>query len=416
MATPPAVTTVRVNMEQLALEQARQDELDARNGVEDGLDAGGEGDDTGGVTEPVAEDLIPPAKPIPRSPADEARNAIAARFKRTDEVPFNGDMTDPEMIYGAVGRKQALEPDEDASIVGEVLEPEPEPEPDAAPQMITRKVRGKDVTKSLDDWLADATKVTAADSYLEESRKLLEFAEKEARAKRARQHPDGQEGTQDDGQDIDPQDQPDTTGDDLSELVEQIQFGDPKEAAKRLKGAIRKEASSIAGEEHLSRLFDNDLAKSQQALKAFKKANPDLAADEIAAVVIERSMYAAYREDICKLEVDEAKIPTDPVALANWHRFYRINGYDMRSTPALLEAAKAKVIAYRGAATPKPAPRKEAPRVNVNVDRTERRMAIPNQPTRAAVPRRDPAPQAPARTPGSDVVAEMRRARGQLTG
>src|ERR1035437_8081484 len=40
------------------------------------------------------------------------------------------------------------------------------------PQLITRKVNGKDVTRSLDDWLAVASKVEAADQFLAEASRL----------------------------------------------------------------------------------------------------------------------------------------------------------------------------------------------------------------------------------------------------
>ena len=46
------------------------------------------------------------------------------------------------------------------------------PEPEAAPRMITRKVNGRDVTRSEDDWFAIASKVEAADTYLEEAARL----------------------------------------------------------------------------------------------------------------------------------------------------------------------------------------------------------------------------------------------------
>lgn len=414
MATPPAVTTVRVTPEMLDAEAARQAELDAGNGIEDALDTGtGEGDAP--AREPTVEDLVPRGKPIQRSPADDARLAIAARFKRGNEVPFNGDLTDPEMIYGEAGRQPSLEPEPDPSIVGEVLEPEPEPV--AQPATRKLKIRGQDVELTDDQILEAARKTLAADTYLEDARKLLEEAKtiKAERAGRDPQPPEGRTDTQDDGLDSD--DQQNRTrppAPDFKSVVEKIQYGDPEEAARDLETIVSDRVGKGVSEGHLTRLFDNDLAKSQQALKAFKVANPDLAADEIAQVVIERSMYAGYKEDIQKIGIDEAQIPTDPVALANWHRFYRINGYEVRSTADLLAKAKEKVVGWRGAAAPKPAARPAAPRVAVNVDRTERRMAIPNQPTRAAVPRRDVQP-APQKTPGSDVVAEMRRARGQIT-
>ena len=49
---------------------------------------------------------------------------------------------------------------------------DPEPEPDLTPQMITRKVNGKMVTKSLEEWLVAASKVEAADEYLQDAARI----------------------------------------------------------------------------------------------------------------------------------------------------------------------------------------------------------------------------------------------------
>lgn len=56
--------------------------------------------------------------------------------------------------------------------------PEPTPEPEGADtaQMITRKVNGKMVTKSLEEWLVDASKVNAADEYLQDAARLRKQA------------------------------------------------------------------------------------------------------------------------------------------------------------------------------------------------------------------------------------------------
>jgi hypothetical protein len=407
--------------ESLAADQARLDNIEAANGtqedaIETGQDAGGE------APEPALARDGYERKVINRSPQDDVRSAIAARFTRGEDRPFDGDMTNPENLYGDVAKQPALEPDPEESLVGEVIEEQDaaaDADPVPQPRMITRKVRGQDVTLSEDEWLERAMKVTAADSYLEESRKLLEEAEKikAERAGRDRQHPDGQSSTQDDGPDVhasvDPSQRPEN---DLDAVVEQIQYGDPKEAAKLLKDTITKVAAKAATEDHVQRLFNNDLKKSQDALKSFRDANPDLDNDRIAAKVIEESMYDIYREELIKLGLDEGSLPKTNAELANWHRYQRIHGFAVSDTPKLLNEAKARLDKWRGRSSepPKPtAPTKPAARVEVNVDRSARRAAIPNQPTRASLPR--PAATPPAKTSGSDVVAEMRRARGQIT-
>lgn len=409
------MTSFTEEMENALLEQ--QNERDAGRGVEDQPVVAGAGD-------PAEQGRVEPEpgerKVIQGSPQDQKRAAIAARFNpNADTAPFDGNLSSPENLYGTAAQEK-LDPEptgEGDALLGDVQQPVVQPQP----QMITRMVRGKEVTRSVDDWLALATKVDAADSYLEEGRSLLEDAKKfkAERTGRDPQHPEGQSRTQDDGLDpsrtTDPQ-----HPEDLESLVEQLQFGDKKEAARLLAEAIQRESGKIAtkvsDEGHQTRLFNNDLARSQKALADFKAANPDLEADEAASRVIETYMYGLYREDIVKLGVvEESQIPTDPRTLANWHRFYKVNGHDVRSTPDLLNKAKEKFVAWRGGSpNPQPQPRREqpAPRVQVNVDRDARRQAIPLQPSRAVAPRRD-AVVIPKVTSDSDVVKNMRRARGQ---
>lgn len=419
----PPITSIPVDGDMLATEQQRQDEIDARHGIEDNL-TDGSGDRQlapggDGGTQPDE----PQTRTIQRSPSDEARERIAARFKRDDSIPFNGDMTDPGNLYGSVAQPD-LQPDAGGSIVGGDTDGAAAdgttPDPKDAPRMITRIVRGKEVTKSEDEWLELAMKVDAADSYLEESRRLLEDA-KQIRAERTgrdSQHPEDRTSTQDDELGTDGTETTHRPASDFKSVVEEIQFGDPAKAAADLEKLVDQRADKRATEGHLSRLMSNDLARSQQALKDFTDANPELAGDELAAMAIERSMYKLYREDIKALNlVDEAQIPTDSQTLANWHRFYRVQGYAVRNTPDLLSKAKESFVAWRGGTPtpqPKPAPGKEAPRVQVNVNRDDRRANIPNNPSRAAAPRRDaPAVQ---KTNPSSVIAGMRKARGQLVG
>jgi len=139
--------------------------------------------------------------------------------------------------------------------------------------------------------------------------------------------------------------------------------------------------------------------------------------DKTAAQIIEANMYEIYREELLSLGLDEAKLPKTNAELANWHRLQRVHGFAVSDTPKLLNEAKTRLEKWRGTSiAPKPAApaAKPAPRLEVNVNRTERRAAIPNQPNRASLPP-PRAAAAPQKTTGSDVVNDMRRARGQVT-
>ncbi len=352
-------------------------------------------------------------EPIQMSPQDAKRQAMADRFKRPDveERPFDGDMTKAENLYGDVANEE-LQVDPNLPEPGV---PADRKEPAAQPRMLTRIVRGKEVTKSEDEWLDLAMKVDAADSYLAESQQLLKDA-KEIRQQRAGQdpqRPEGQTSEQDDRTDEDDRQTSRRPGIDLKGVVEKIQFGDPEEAAAELAKAIDAVATKQVNEGHVARLVSNDLARAKLDLKAFSDANPDLASDPLASNLIENLVYSVYREEIKALGVDEAQIPKDPKALADWHRLYRVHGHTVSKTADVLQKAKVKFDEWRGVKSePKPAPRKGEARVEVNVDRTERRMAIPVQPSRAVAPRRD-APVVKQEDSRKSAVQEMRRARGQ---
>lgn len=368
-------------------------------------------------------------EPIQHSPQDDIRSQIAARFRRAepeDERPFNGDTNDPENIYGIHARQdEELSDDElDAEAAGResrTLPPKPaEPEgvePGSAERMITRIVRGKKVTLSEQEWLDRASQVTAAESYLAEAREILQGA-KQLRGRPApdRQHPDDDTGTYQEQEPPEPEGEVQHPELSTKTVINKLLYSDPDEAAADLERLIDERAGKKASEGQLQRAYDQDLARSQAALKAFSDANKDLANDEYAAMAIERGMYHLYEEDILALGITKEQLPRTTNELANWHRFYRMNGYEVRSTKELLETSRDKFLQWRGGGrreseTPQPS-RRPNPNVQVNVRRDERRMAIPNQPTRAAVPRRDA--QVPTRKSGSDVVADMRRQRGQV--
>lgn len=395
-------------------EQNRNDNALASQGVEDFLQP-----DSGSRPDPVTERVQPePGKRevVKNSPSDDIRSQIASRFKRNNEVPFDGDMTNPENLYGEFARQPEADVGEGDDLVGEAIRPAaPAPEK----KTYTIKVRGQNVTLAEDEVLERASKVEAADSYLAESRQLLEDAKqiKAERAGRDRQHPDGQSSTQDDGSETDDQGNPTRhPAPNFKSVVEKIQFGDPEEAAKDLEQIVESAATKSANEGHLARLFNNDLAKSQKALEKFRAENKDLDGNPVTEAAMKTIMYGLYEQELVNLGYDKAQIPKDPTTLANWHRFERVHGREVSSTESLLTKARGEFDKWRGspkpAADPQPA-RREAPRVEVNVNRTERRAAIPTQPTRSVAPVPD-AIRNPPKTTGSDIVAQMRRARGQV--
>jgi hypothetical protein len=389
--------------------------------VSDINDSAGEGNEGGShqqVERDEPRDDNGRPKPIHMSPADQARLDMAKRFRRQgaeEDVPFNGNLNDPEMLYGKSGR-EALEPEPDEP---DILVPQAKtvmPKETNAPKR-TLTVRGRQVEMTDDEILAAAQKTLAGDSYLDEARSLLEEAKqiKAERAGRAPQHPEGEHNnsTQYDRQDVDPQSR--QHPDELEEAIEQIQFGDPKEAAAKIRKVMKTVSEQEADEGQMRRLVKNDIARSQAVVKAFSEKNPTIANDQVAAQALEQFVYQITREEIEKLgDVDASKIPQNSAELANWHRFYRINGRAVSTPDALLESAKGRYEKWKGVSGQTPSPAAQAkPRVVVNVDRDQRRAAIPNQPTRSMSPTPDALTRQPQGKSRSDVIMAMRKQRGQ---
>jgi hypothetical protein len=367
-----------------------------------------------------ADELRARNKPVYMSPADEARANIAKRFKRDEEgnVPYNGNPNDPEMRYGKFGRDEP--------------EPEPEPEPQSQPEareqqppaddkIHTIKVRGKDVRLTTAELLERASKVEAADSYLEESRDLLEQA-RSARKNNAERtgedshRPESRTSTQDDGLDRDLATEDGQHPDPLEQAIEEIQFGDPKEAASKLRKVIATASDETADQRQMTRLIQKDALSSQTAVKAFVDRNPEFN-DPRTERWMRDELFQLQREEIIKLGVVDAdKVPTDSKTIADWHQFYRVNGANVSDQGKMLETAKSRFEAWRGPKQAVREQRREAPRVEVNVDRNARRAAIPNQPSRPSAPIPDAVQPKPQGSNRSNVVANMRRARGQLVG
>lgn len=387
---------------------------------------GADGGDGGERREPRQPQQDEPRQPRERamSPGDRARMEMANRFRRPaeEEQPFSGDINDPEVVYGESAR-QMLQPEPaDGDMLGTGADDgEPEPQRQPEPKTFRLKINGQEVELTEAQVLERAQKVSAADSYLDEAKTLLKEAKQ---IKRTRGGADV-DADQIDNENHDEPEEPTSQRRDqnpdqrLQEAVEKIQFGDREEAAKVLGEVIDEVADRKTDERQLKRLIDNDFAKSQQSLKAFTDANSELAQNEIFAAGMEATMYRLYREEIEKLGVVEAsQIPTDNKTLANWHRYYRVHGADVSNTDALLTTAKNRVLQHFKAPAD-PAQRKDTPRassrVAVNVDRTERRASIPNNPSRSVAPRSDSQvrQQQPQPQSRSSAIADMRRARGQ---
>lgn len=376
---------------------------------------------------PPSGDAPQPREEIkPEIVQEDGRAAIAARFKklRSDKEPgvdTTGDFIHPSQTYGQV----AVEPEPEAP---------KEPQGDAPPAKITLKVRGEqrevdrdealrlarvvvgndeDVSSLSNEQITRLAQIGAAgQSYLDDTKQVLETTR--TRVQVSRQHPDAPESAPTANQQDEPDDRqhPD---DPIEALVNDLQFGDPKEAGPKLRTTIAEIAADAVKQATVTDRVQQDVANDMRAHDEFVKKYADLASDPIATSVIRDQLMNGYREDLRKIGVPEENIPSDPTALANHHRHYKLQGQPVRQVAQLLNHAAETYQNWRGGT-----PRTEAtpqspsePRVEVNLNRDDRRRAIPQQPTRANVQPQMTAPQQQGPRSRHDAVKEAQRARGQ---
>jgi hypothetical protein len=336
---------------------------------------------------PVDDNPRPAEPPKPEMLEQDPRAAIAARFKKLREdkeppVETTGDFVDPSQVYGQAGKTEEDPP-----------APPPAAEtPPAQPTKRKLKVNGQEREYTDEEVTALAQKAAAADDYLEQAKSRLSEAKQVLETTRvhvSRQNPADEPAPTatetDDG----------TTGqqnpaDPLKEAIEQIQYGDPDKAKEVLGKTIAEVAAAAVKQVSWEDRVQSDVAADLQAHDDFVKKNEDLAKDPRAAKLIRAELLDGYAEDLRKIGVPDDKIPTDATQLANLHRGHKLRGAQVRSVAKLLEDAGSSVreFAKIGAprqetATQKPNPNPE--RVQVNLNRDDRRRAIPQQPQRANV-------------------------------
>jgi hypothetical protein len=212
---------------------------------------------------------------------------------------------------------------------------------------------------------------------------------------------------------------------DLAKLIESLQFGDPAEAAALLQDTIDRRSTATVAQAveqalQTQRLRDEG-ARAAKQLADFQDQHKELANDPMARAAIEYRVFELQREDLAELGVDPDQIVNPhtgvkgaPADIAMAHRWYRAQGMNVKSPKQMLEEATGSFMEWKGVAKPNATPAtpadKAAPRVDVTVDRTARRAAIPQQPSRAAAPTRSATQQpAPQKRDSSEIVEQMKQ-------
>jgi len=298
----------------------------------------------------------------------------------------------------------------------------------------TLKVRGKaDRVVTQAELIKIAQQNLAGDEYLAEARTTLDEVKRlrkdmdDVRSSTPGKHPPGDtadtretqlSGTENvEHPDVDP----------FRETGEAFLYGDPQAAGDKLRELITKTVPAIVKQEGEQNRRQGEIARSRQAAAAFEKAHPELAGDDFTQDVIEVGVYRHQRKDLIDLGLNPAKLPQDKAAIARMHMTFRADptyAGQVRPFDQLLEASRQDYVARVGGDSQRSAvtngaetsaSSSEAPSVEIVVNRTERRLAIPTQPSRTAVVKRVEQNTAPPQKSRSEIIQGMRKARGQTT-
>lgn len=375
------------------------------------------------------------SEPDDRAPAppqfreDTRRNEIAARFRK-NRIPSVEDDDAAEIRRFA---NQGLPPE----MVQDDVRTAPEDQDDRAPPVETTpqkhriKVRGQEIELTTDELIARAQKVEAADDYFNEAKQQLQrnneqSRELDERIRRAddilrnsgqRPHDAQPQGTETAPADVQPQDNL------FTKLAKDIVYGEPEEAGQAIATTVQSVARHEIRQEIDSGNQRNELARNQRFISSFKQEHPDI--DETAEAAITSKLFAAQRDDLVKLApqlgIKPEQVPTDQRAIAQWHLAYRARGMPVQSVEDMTKNAYGDFVNWekkRGRRTDDQ-PRQDddtrpAPRVKVEVNRDERRLSIPQQPTRSTVPVSTVQPVQPQSR--SQVAQNMIRTRQQQRG
>lgn len=414
----------------------QQEQADREMSVEalnvTGDDAGDSGDVVAANTDFTPE---PAPKPFNRnSVRDEiTKNFRSGRAKEIQEAQEDIDDIRAMSNNGLPREFQDQVGDDDVTAINDAVNDsqrrvETQPELDPEPRRLKLKINGVERELTQDEVIAAAQKTLAGDDYLgkakETARALIDEVKQGLQGLRpaATTQNQGDVETEQTGAE-------DTTNagdenhvDPVIGVIEKLQFGDPAEAAKELKALIADAGRTASQQEIIKQRRQMEFTRSMSQLRNFQGANPDLAGDAKTEAAIRAEIFSLQREDLINAGLPEKDLPTNPEAMANVHLDVRSLGGNVRTVPQILEKAKANFVEWRGG---KP-PSREAPgqqqqqqnseparpvkaAVEVNVDRTNRRKEITQQPTRTMSPRPDARPE--ARRDGTSVVQRMQQVR-----
>lgn len=417
-------------------EAEKRGSRDTTNPANEGANANADlpGDTTAPEADaPLARDPTDTTRPPPgmKPTRVDRRAEIVASFREGRETSeaaedvaelrqFAHDGIPPEMV-----REEEEPAAEDAEPA--VTEPE---EPEERPQPVLNrkvKVRGQEVdlsTLNEDQILAAVQKGLAGDSYFEEGRRVADDAKAALERVNALLAQQGKQGLRSPGAEhpgAEPA-EPDGTAqpehpevDPYENVVNEIAFKDPKEAAASLRALVEGQNSQqriqpVVTQALQQQRANDELARSKATRDRFATDRKDIADDPLAIAVLQQDIAGRQYQDLKALGFEDHQLPQTREEIGKWHLHYRGEGMRVRSMEKLFNESIAKYDEWKGAPKPAETGRQAPPRIAATIDRTERRTRLPQQPTRTAVPQRTNA-ENPQQRDRSAIVQEMQRDR-----
>jgi hypothetical protein len=375
---------------------------------------------TSDATEPAASIVREPAPvaaaPEPEEPKQptlvvDPRQAIAERFKARRAAQPQAEQIDPYSAPVDAAHEGAP---------AQVEQPNPLIPP-LPPKTYTLKVYAKDLTVSREDLLA-ACEMDESDAagipdeaLVRMGQKNVAFQMKLDSLKKRAAPPAFDDG------DFEPQPTeeqrraaptPRQAEPEDKELIRQIQLGDEDEAADAFDKLFQRRQQA-------ARTADSAASLRQElntTIEDFGKRNPDIASDDVAADLLRTlSTREAVKELASKVSLPEHEIKqllNDPNLAARAYQGARLQGYQLRPTSELFEAAGQTVRERLNMPTQTSNGQASIPAQQH--DRIAMKRALPTQPARSGGVdlARPPQPKADNRDP-SATIAKMRAARFQ---
>lgn len=357
---------------------------------------------------------------------DDKRAEIFKSFKRenTEEYDNPNDLRNQYGTQVNTGEEADDDADDDEA-TGEAAEGKEQPDSSTQEQTFRLVTEGVEEHVTADELIRRAQKNGAADKNLQDAKAILARLEG-LEANLATKKPDGTETAQSPTSPAKDSDGQTVNADDdagLAEIVEAVQVGDIEEATQALK-RFEERLRSNAGQpsDRKAEIIqavreDTDQQTVQKAVQEFATSTPDFKPDDpLQSRLFQSSLIHELSRDLETVakqngeDVDavrEALTNARPEQIRAAHKQLRVNGIAPRAHLDVLRSAYSNISGGRPGGNP-------PGQGGVKVSETRQQRSATAQPQPAAKSRVATPATSDKQTP-SDIIARMRKARGQTT-